>query len=82
MVPISKEVPQGVRLSRSGERRSLSPRPHRVRWRRRAPGQEGSGRGGLVTCETYDTVIAEDEENFLDRSKTRFLYTVEQPIFG
>lgn len=32
--------------------------------------------------ETYNTVNAEDEENFLDRAKTRFLYTVEQPIFG
>ena len=34
------------------------------------------------TSETYNTVVAADEENFLDRSKTRFLYAVEQPIFG
>ena len=34
------------------------------------------------TSQTYTTVIAADEENFLDRSKTRFLYTVEEPIFG
>lgn len=34
------------------------------------------------TGETYNTLIAEDEENLLDRAKTRFLYTVEQPIFG
>jgi uncharacterized protein (TIGR02118 family) len=34
------------------------------------------------TGEAYNTVIAADEESFLDRTKTRFLYTVEQPIFG
>lgn len=34
------------------------------------------------TSETYKTLIAEDEANFLDRSKTRFLYATEQVIFG
>lgn len=34
------------------------------------------------TGETYLTSIAADEENFLDRSKTQFFYSVEQPIFG
>lgn len=34
------------------------------------------------TSETYRTVVAEDETNFLDRSKTQFLYATEQPIFG
>lgn len=34
------------------------------------------------TSETYSTVIAADEENFLDRSKTRFLYSTEEVIFG
>lgn len=34
------------------------------------------------TSETYTTVIAADEENFLDRTKTRFLYAEEQLIFG
>ena len=32
--------------------------------------------------ETYTTTIAADEEHFLDRSKTRFLYSTEHPIFG
>lgn len=34
------------------------------------------------TSQTYQTVVAEDEANFLDRSKTQFLYTTEQVIFG
>ncbi len=34
------------------------------------------------TSETYETAIAADEENFLDRSKTRFLYSTESVIFG
>lgn len=34
------------------------------------------------TSDTYTTVVAEDEERFLDRSKTRFLYATEQVIFG
>lgn len=34
------------------------------------------------TSDTYTTTVAADEENFLDRSKTRFLYATESPIFG
>ena len=34
------------------------------------------------TSETYETVIAADEENFLDRSATRFLYATENVVFG
>ncbi|MFI6996347.1 EthD domain-containing protein [Nocardia sp. NPDC050175] len=34
------------------------------------------------TSDTYTTTIATDEENFIDRSQTRFLYTTETPIFG
>lgn len=34
------------------------------------------------TSDTYTTAIATDEENFIDRSRTRFLYTTETPIFG
>lgn len=34
------------------------------------------------TSEAYLSVAAADEENFLDRSKTQFLYAIEQPIFG
>lgn len=34
------------------------------------------------TSDTYTTVVAEDEEKFLDRSQTRFLYTTESPVFG
>lgn len=34
------------------------------------------------TSETYTSVIAADEENFLDRSKTRFLYATETSVFG
>lgn len=34
------------------------------------------------TSDTYKTDIATDEENFLDRSKTRFLYSIESVIFG
>ncbi|MFD4319118.1 EthD domain-containing protein [Streptomyces sp. NPDC058548] len=34
------------------------------------------------TSDTYTTTVAADEENFLDRSKTRFLYATELPIFG
>ena len=34
------------------------------------------------TSETYQTVVAADEANFLDRSKTQFVYATEQVIFG
>jgi uncharacterized protein (TIGR02118 family) len=34
------------------------------------------------TSEAYRTDIAADEENFLDRSKTRFLYSTESVIFS
>ena len=34
------------------------------------------------TSKTYTTVVATDEDKFLDRSKTRFLYATEQVIFG
>ena len=34
------------------------------------------------TSDTYQTTVATDEENFLDRSKTRFIYATEQTIFG
>lgn len=34
------------------------------------------------TSDTYTTTIAADEEKFLDRSKTRFLYATETPVFG
>lgn len=37
---------------------------------------------GWFTSKTYTTIIAADEEKFLDRSKTRFLYATETPIFG
>lgn len=38
--------------------------------------------GAWFTSETYQTVVAEDEANFLDRSKTQFIYASEQVIFG
>ena len=34
------------------------------------------------TSDTYTGAIAADEEHFLDRSKTRFLYATESVIFG
>ena len=34
------------------------------------------------TSNTYTTAIAADEENFLDRSATRFLYSKENLVFG
>jgi len=34
------------------------------------------------TSQTYMTVVAEDEENFVDRSSTRFLYAAENHVFG
>ncbi|MFJ2770282.1 EthD domain-containing protein [Streptomyces sp. NPDC087300] len=34
------------------------------------------------TSGTFTTTVAADEENFLDRSLTRFLYTTETPIVG
>lgn len=34
------------------------------------------------TSPTYQTVVAEDEANFLDRSQTQFLYATEHVIFG
>ncbi|MFC4334735.1 EthD domain-containing protein [Salininema proteolyticum] len=37
---------------------------------------------GWFTSDTYNTLVAPDEENFIDRTKTRFLYAEESPIFG
>ncbi|MER5302806.1 EthD domain-containing protein [Streptomyces lasiicapitis] len=37
---------------------------------------------GWFTSDVFTTTIAADEENFLDRSQTRFLYTTETPIVG
>lgn len=37
---------------------------------------------GWFTSDAYTTTIADDEERFLDRSKTRFLYAEETVIFG
>jgi uncharacterized protein (TIGR02118 family) len=34
------------------------------------------------TSDAYKTVIAADEENFLDRSATRFLYSTEHVVFS
>ncbi len=34
----------------------------------------------MFTSEHYNTVVAKDEENFLDRSKTVFLYAMEKTI--
>ncbi|RJQ73236.1 EthD family reductase [Pseudonocardiaceae bacterium YIM PH 21723] len=34
------------------------------------------------TSDTFTTTVAADEENFLDRAKTRFLYATETPISG
>lgn len=34
------------------------------------------------TSKTYTTTVAADEENFLDRSKTRYFYAEENVIFG
>ena len=34
------------------------------------------------TSETYLTAIAADEENFLDRTKTRFLHATEEVVFA
>ena len=34
----------------------------------------------MFTSEHYNTVVAKDEENFLDRSKTVFLYANEKTI--
>lgn len=34
------------------------------------------------TSDTYNTDIASDEMNFLDRSATRFLYSTETVVFG
>jgi uncharacterized protein (TIGR02118 family) len=34
----------------------------------------------MFTSDHYNTVVAKDEENFLDRSKTTFLYAYEAPI--
>lgn len=34
------------------------------------------------TSHTYNTDVATDEENFLDRSATRFLYSTETVVFG
>ncbi len=35
----------------------------------------------MFTSDHYNTVVAEDEENFLDRSKTTLLYTHEKAVF-
>lgn len=35
----------------------------------------------MFTSDHYNTVVAKDEENFLDRSKTTFLYSLEKAIF-
>lgn len=35
----------------------------------------------MFTSDQYNTVVAMDEENFLDRSKTAFLYTHEKAVF-
>ena len=35
----------------------------------------------MFTSDHYNTVVAADEENFLDRSKTVFLYAYEKSIF-
>ena len=34
----------------------------------------------MFTSEHYETVVARDEENFLDRAKTVFLYAEEKVI--
>lgn len=34
----------------------------------------------MFTSEHYNTVVAKDEENFLDRSKTTFIYAYEKII--
>ncbi|RDI68495.1 EthD domain-containing protein [Nocardia pseudobrasiliensis] len=34
------------------------------------------------TSDTHTTTVAPDEERFIDRSLTRFLYSTETPIFG
>lgn len=34
------------------------------------------------TSETYKTLIATDELNFLDRDRTRFFYATEDVVFG
>ena len=34
----------------------------------------------MFTSDHYNTVVAADEEHFLDRSKTTFLYAYEAPI--
>lgn len=34
----------------------------------------------MFTSDHYNTVVAADEEHFLDRSKTVFLYAYEKPI--
>ncbi|MFK4299649.1 uncharacterized protein (TIGR02118 family) [Arthrobacter sp. GAS37] len=41
-----------------------------------------AGAKALFVNDYYDTVIAVDEANFLDRSKTVFLYSSEDVIFG
>jgi uncharacterized protein (TIGR02118 family) len=41
-----------------------------------------AGAKALFVNDYYDTVIAVDEANFLDRSKTVFLYSNEEVIFG
>ena len=35
----------------------------------------------MFTSDHYNTVVAKDEENFLDRSKTTFLFSHEKKIF-
>ena len=35
----------------------------------------------MFTSDHYNTVVVKDEENFLDRSKTTFLFSHEKKIF-
>ena len=41
-----------------------------------------AGAASWFTSDTYNSEIAPDEENFLDRSATRFLYATETVVFG
>ena len=41
-----------------------------------------AGAAAWFSSDTYNTEIAADEENFLDRSATRFLYATETVVFG
>ncbi len=39
-----------------------------------------AGAAAMFTSDHYNTVVAKDEENFLDRTKTAFLYSYEKSI--